>query len=50
MIGGMNGDYKDGSVEESAGRLIVFEGVDASGKTTLCDELCVALVREQRLV
>ena len=25
------------------GRLIVFEGVDAAGKTTLCDDLCEAL-------
>jgi dTMP kinase len=36
-------------VKASRGRLIVFEGVDAAGKTTLCEELCVSLRRECRI-
>ncbi len=34
-------------MEGSAGRLIVFEGVDAAGKTTLCDDLCRTLEGKQ---
>jgi thymidylate kinase len=34
----------------SRGRLIVFEGVDASGKTTLCNELLEFLRREHKTV
>jgi dTMP kinase len=37
-------------VEANKGRLIVFEGVDAAGKTTLCKELCESLRRECRIV
>jgi len=29
------------------GRLIVFEGVDAAGKTALCNELCDTLLKKQ---
>jgi thymidylate kinase len=32
---------------EPKGRLIVFEGVDAAGKTTLCDDLCESLRHKQ---
>jgi thymidylate kinase len=35
---------------EASGRLIVFEGVDAAGKTTLCDDLCDSLKHRQHLV
>jgi len=37
-------------MEESRGRLIVFEGVDAAGKTTLCDDLCESLRNRQQPV
>lgn len=37
-------------MKASRGRLIVFEGVDAAGKTTLCKELCTSLRRERRIV
>ena len=30
-------------METKSGRLVVLEGVDAAGKTTLCDDLCKAL-------
>jgi dTMP kinase len=32
------------------GKLIVFEGVDASGKTTLCKEFCESMRREHKPV
>jgi thymidylate kinase len=35
-------------LEQSRGRLIVFEGVDAAGKTTLCDDLCDSLQHRQQ--
>ena len=37
-------------MKTTRGRLIVFEGVDAAGKTTLCKELCSSLNRECRIV
>jgi dTMP kinase len=37
-------------VKTSRGRLIVFEGVDAAGKTTLCKELGSSLNRECQIV
>jgi len=33
-------------MKTSMGRLIVFEGVDAAGKTTLSNELCSSLNRK----
>jgi dTMP kinase len=35
-----------GEMMKKKGRLIVFEGVDAAGKTTLCEELCVDLANK----
>lgn len=35
-------------MKASRGKLIVFEGVDAAGKTTLCNELYETLRREQK--
>ena len=37
-------------MKANRGRLIVFEGVDATGKTTLCNELCLSLLSEQKPV
>lgn len=37
-------------MKANRGRLIVFEGVDAAGKTTLCNELCESLRRENKPV
>lgn len=37
-------------MKASRGRLIIFEGVDAAGKTTLSKELCASLCREHRSV
>jgi len=37
-------------MEKSRGRLIVFEGVDAAGKTTLCGDLCESLHHRQQPV
>lgn len=37
-------------MKANRGRLIVFEGVDAAGKTTLCKELCASLRHEHQSV
>jgi dTMP kinase len=37
----------DTVIPKSPGRLVVFEGVDATGKTTLSDDLCTALEGRQ---
>lgn len=36
-------------MKASRGKLIVFEGVDATGKTTLCKELCASLRQQCRI-
>lgn len=37
-------------MKKNKGKLIVFEGVDATGRTTLCNELCESLHHENKIV